>query len=177
MINKFFLLLALFVLPLFPVRAKNLCLNLDSRLFSDWELEKVTLKKGEVLEIQVQNPGGEWKSRGFQKNFPDVCSDREQPELLNSITAEIWYGANTWTGDVKCFLQRELNCFTPPLLEPSASGNPPQGNPLIYYVKASQVAGTCMIYFYYFVKPPSDSCGRLHYIRYYFGQYIEVTVE
>jgi hypothetical protein len=151
--------------------------------YNKWETAVVDLPKGKELEIHVlnpvQNPPVQWHNRGFQEKLPDVLSDAEQPDLLNSVTAEIWYGSNSFLGDLEFGMNYCFHCFSSNLVDPSQFAIDPNAYPLVYHIKASNTAGTSYIYFYYFVENAPGSANRKisHYAQEYFNPCIEVRVK
>ena len=151
--------------------------------YNKWVTAVIDLPKGRELEIQVlnpvQNPLVQWHNRGFQEKLPNVFSDAEQPDLLNSVTAEIWYGSDSFWGDLEFGMNYCFHCFSSNLVDPNQFKNEPNAYPLVYHIKASNVAGTSYIYFYYFVEnaPGSKERKLTHYAQEYFNPRIEVRVK
>ena len=154
--------------------------------YNKWQTAVIDLPKGRDLDIHVlnpvQNPTVQWHNRGFQEKLPPLSileSSDPQPDLLNSVTAEICYGSDSFLGDLKFGMNYAFHCFSSNLVDPSQFATDPNAYPLVYHIKASNVAGTSYIYFHYFVEnaPGSKERKLTHYAQEYFNPRIEVRVK
>jgi hypothetical protein len=190
MTKKLLLLLTIVTLPLVSVTAFQCDPNAPLTVtltpfgyYNKFETVVIDLPKGRDLDINVlnpvQNPSIQWHNRGFQEKLPDVFSKDEQPDLLNSVTAEIWYGSDSLWGGLKFGMKYCFHCFSSNLVDPNQFKNEPNIYPLVYHIKASNVAGTSFIYFYYFVENKATSSGRVsyNYAQKYFNPRIEIRVK
>ena len=152
---------------------------------NSWITNKVSLQKNQELEIDVSNPGNSWHSLGFQDKQPEDGSPgnsiyHDSPFLENAVGYDIWYGSNTFLGDLDYCMHWNssfLAKFTSDcIVDATGSGTDETPDPLVYHIKATTVSGTAYIYFFNYTKniPPSF---KLWYTQNYFNPCIEVTVE
>ncbi len=153
------------------------------------------LKKNQKLHITIDNPIEDPSNRtiiyhniGYQDRIPD-SSDLNQPSIYHhsplledALGYEIWYGDDSWLGDISYFMHWSSQfprSWTPDCIEDDGteSGLEETSNPLLLKIKATSYPGISYVYFICYDRDDYQPEAFAKYTQKYFYTRLKIIVE